>query len=56
MFVLCLLYKENNNGTSVTWRKREGIVSIRSPSLFYPPTAGVEVVYFHLITDTHHSR
>jgi hypothetical protein len=31
-------------------------VSFRSPSLFYLLTIGVQVVYFHLITDTHHSR
>jgi hypothetical protein len=31
-------------------------VSFRSPSLFYLLTVGVAVVYFHMITDTHHSR
>jgi hypothetical protein len=36
------------------WKERNR----HSPSLFYLLTAGVEVVYFHLITlrHTHHSR
>jgi hypothetical protein len=32
------------------------VSSFRSPYLFYLLTVGVEVVYFHLITLTHHSR
>jgi hypothetical protein len=31
----------------------EKVVSFRSPYLFYLPTAGVEVVYFHFITLRH---
>jgi hypothetical protein len=33
--------------------KLETIVSFRSPYVFYLLTAGVEVVYFHLITLRH---
>jgi hypothetical protein len=37
-------------------RNKLKLVSLRSPHLFYLLTVGVEVIYLHLITLTHHSR
>jgi hypothetical protein len=54
-FLVCTTRCENKHITlaSVRHSLHTFFVSFRSPSLFYLLTAGVEVVYFHLITLRH---